>query len=76
VHHPADVGRELLRLGSGQHHAVVERVQKALLGDPAFPLDQVLVHDRDLPGRAAEADEAELEPVAKCLAKADGAGGC
>jgi len=30
-----------------------------------FPLDEILVHDRDLPGRAAEADEAELQPVAK-----------
>ena len=32
VHQPADIGRELLRLGPGQQHAVVERVQK-----PALP---------------------------------------
>ncbi len=69
VHHPADIGGELLGLRARQHHAVVERVQEALLGDPAFPLYQILVHDRDLPGWAAEADEAELEPVAESLGK-------
>ncbi len=71
VHHPADIGGELLGLRSRQHHAVVERVEEALLRDPAFPFDEVLVHDRDLPGRTAEADEAELEPVAKSFAQAD-----
>ena len=35
VHQPADVGRELLRLRAGQHHAVVQRVQEAPLADPA-----------------------------------------
>src|ERR1051326_7953849 len=70
VHHPADVGGELRRLGAGQHHAVVERVQETAFRDPAPALDQLLVHDRDLPGRAAEADEAELEPEAERLAKA------
>jgi hypothetical protein len=42
-------------------------VQEAMLGNPAPALDQLLVHDRDLPGRAAEADEAELEPEAQGL---------
>jgi len=60
MHHPADIRGELLGFRPGQHHAVVERVQKPLFRDPAFPLDKILVHDRDLPGRAAEADEAEL----------------
>ena len=54
VHQPADVDGELLRLGAGQQHAVVERVQEALLAEPAPALDQLAVHDRDLPGRAAE----------------------
>ena len=62
VHEPADVGGELLGLGAGQHHAVVQRVQEPLLADPASALDQLGVHDRDLPGRSAEADEAELQP--------------
>src|SRR5947207_3272594 len=68
MHEPADVGGELLRLRTGQHHAVVERVQEARFGDPAFLLDQLAMHDRDLPGRAAEADPAELPPVGERLA--------
>ena len=67
VHEPADVGRELLRLGTGQQHAVVERVQEALLADPAAPVDELAVHDRDLAGRSAEGDEPELHPEAKGL---------
>jgi hypothetical protein len=42
-------------------------MQEAMFGDPAPALDQFLVHDRDLPGRTAEADEAELEPEAQGL---------
>ena len=37
-------------------------MEEAPLGDPAPPLDQLVVHDRDLAGRTAEADAAELEP--------------
>ena len=72
VHQPADVDRELLRLGAGQQHAIVQRVQKALFADPAFLLDQLGVHDGDLPGRATETDEAELKPEAKRFVEADG----
>ena len=36
VHQPADVRRQLLGFGTGQQHAVVERMQKPLLGDPFF----------------------------------------
>ena len=81
VHQPADVGGQLLRFGTGQQHAVVQRMQEALFADPAAALDQLGVHDRDLPGRAAEADEAELQPEAEGLGKAHArrrgrAGGC
>ena len=68
VHRVADVGGELLRLGPGKRHAEVERVQEAALRDPAPPLDELVVHDRDLPGRPAEADHPELQPEAECLA--------
>jgi len=61
----------LLRLGAGQHHAVVERVQEALLGYPAALLHQFLVHDGDLSGGTAEADEAQLQPVEEGFAKGD-----
>ena len=73
VHEPADVDGELLRLGAGQQHAVVERVQEALLADPAAPLDQLAVHDGDLSRRAAEGDEAELDPEAERLREGDAA---
>jgi hypothetical protein len=69
VHEPADVDGELLRLGPGQQHAVVQGVQKPLFTDPAFLLDQLGVHDGDLPGRAAKTDETELEPVPERLGK-------
>ena len=37
---PADIGRELLRLGTREQHAEVEGVQEARLGDPLPLLDQ------------------------------------
>ena len=75
MHHPADVDRELGRLGAGQQHAVVERVQEAPLGDPAAALHKLLVHHRNLSGRTAEADEAELQPVAEGFAEGNGGRG-
>ena len=66
---PANIDRELLRFGSGQEHAEVERVEKTRLTDPAFLLDQLGLHDRDLPGRSAEANEPELEPEAEGFAE-------
>src|SRR5262245_10145467 len=71
MHQPADVNGELLRLRAGQQHAVVERVQKSFFTQPAPPLDQLTVHDRDLTGRAAEGDEPQLDPEAKRLRERD-----
>src|SRR5689334_22404181 len=65
MHQPTNVGSQLLGRGTGQKHAVVERVQEARFGDPATPLHQLLVHDGDLPRGAAEADETQLEPEAQ-----------
>ena len=70
VHQPADIGRELLRLRPRQQHAVVERVQEPALGDPALLLDQDAMHHRDLPGRAAEAQQRDAQPDAERLARA------
>ena len=55
VHEPADISRQLLRLGARQEHAIVQRVQKASFGNPAPFFDQLLMHDRNLPGGTAEA---------------------
>ncbi len=71
VQKPADVDRELLRFRPRQEHAVREGVKKALLGDPAPPVHEVPLHDRDLAGRSAEADESESEPVAEGLPEPD-----
>src|SRR5262245_25523861 len=68
VHQPADVGGKLLRLGSRQQHAVVERVQKTLLGDPALFFDEDAMHHRDLPGRSTKAEPGNPQPCPKSLA--------
>jgi len=57
VQQPPHVDGELLRLGAGQQHAVVQRVQEPPVADPPPALDELLVHDRDLPSRPAEVDE-------------------
>ena len=66
---PADINGKLDRFGAGQEHAVIERVQKARLTDPFLFLDQLGLHDRDLPGWPAKGNEAELQPEPKCLGK-------
>jgi hypothetical protein len=55
VQQPADVNSELLRLWSREEHAVVQRVQKAVLVDPTLLFYQDAMHDGDLPGRPTEA---------------------
>ena len=70
MHQPADVGGELLRFRARQEHAVIQRVQKSPLGNPSSVHDQFLVHEGYLSSRAAEADEAELEPKGKGLPEA------
>jgi hypothetical protein len=49
-------------------------VEKVLLGNPEFPFNQYLMHDRDLPGRSAETDETGLQPEANGLLKDTGFG--
>jgi hypothetical protein len=41
VQQPPDVDRELVRLGTGQEHREVQRVQEARLVDPSTPVDQL-----------------------------------
>ena len=69
VEPPPEVGGELLGLGPGQEHAEIQRVEKMGVADPAIFLDQLPVHDRDLPGRAAETDESQLDPESQGLRK-------
>ena len=40
MHEPANVSGKLLRLGAGQQHAVVQCMEKPLLGNPPLLLDE------------------------------------
>ncbi len=62
MHQPADIGRELLRLGAGQQRAIIERLQEAVLADPLLLLDDDAMHHRDLSRRAAEAEDGHAQP--------------
>ena len=62
MHQPADIGRELLRLGARQQHAIVERMQETRLPNPSLLLDEDAVHHGDLSGRAAEAQRGDAQP--------------
>ena len=75
MHQPADVGGELLRFRAGQEHAIVQCMKKALFGDPAAFLHQLLVHDGDLTRWPAEANAAEFQPIAQRRAERDGVDG-
>lgn len=68
---PADVGRQLLGLGPGQHHAVIERMQKTVFIDPAFFFHQNAVHQRNLSGRAAKTKQAYAPPDGEGFTKGD-----
>lgn len=72
MHQPADIRSQLLRLGARKHHAVIECMQEAPFGDPAPVLDQLLMHDRNLPGWTTKADETHLQPEGECLPKING----
>src|SRR5690606_27316328 len=62
-------GGQLLRLRPRQEHAVIKGVEKTAFADPAFFLHQNAVHDRDLPGRAAEGEQGDARPHPNRLAK-------
>jgi hypothetical protein len=51
--------------------AVVEGVVEAVVADPFALLNQHLVHEGNLPGRAAETEETDFGPNPEGLAKGD-----
>src|SRR5882757_2963281 len=71
VQQPADIGGKLLRFGSRQQHAVVERMQEAPLRDPVLLLDEDAVHHRDLAGGPAETEHRDAEPYDERFAEGD-----
>ncbi len=75
VHQPADIGRKLLRLGSGQQHAVTQRMQEPRLADPSLLVDDDAVHHRDLAGGPAKAERGDAQPDPGRLAEGDAVSG-
>ena len=71
MHQPADIDRQLMRFGAGQQHAVAQRMQKPALADPFLLVDDDAVHDRDLSGRAAEAERGDAQPDPERFAERD-----
>jgi hypothetical protein len=53
---------ELLCLGAGQQHAVVQCMEKSLLGNPSLLLDKDAMHDADL----GQNSGAQLVPRCAC----------
>ena len=69
VKQPAHVRRELLGLGTGKQHAVIEGVQVPRLADPASLVDEDPVHHGDLPRRAAKTQQPNFQPDQYGVAK-------
>src|SRR5215813_15221646 len=67
---PANVSGQLLGFRTWKEHAVIQCVQEARLADPPSFIDQLSLHDRDLPGRSAEADETKFHPKPECFSEA------
>ncbi|CAA0299536.1 hypothetical protein ALT721_1540052 [Alteromonas alvinellae] len=68
---PADIGGQLLGFRSGQHHAVIQRVQEAALTDPLLFIHQNTVHHRDLAGGTAKAQDGDPQPDTHGLPEGD-----
>jgi hypothetical protein len=69
VQPPTKPGRKLMRLGSRQEHAKIQLLREIRLSDSPTPLDEFAVHDRNLPGGAAESNTRELLPKPHRLAE-------
>ena len=68
---PAEIDGELLRLRTGKQHAEIERVEKASFADPFELFDEQAMHDGNLPGRPAEAQQTDLQPYHQSMIETD-----
>jgi 5'-3' exonuclease len=64
---PPAIRRQLRRLGPGQEHAKIQRMQKFSLLHPPFPFNQFEVHGSNLTRRPSKRSEPQLEPKPKRL---------
>ena len=69
VQQPTGIGRKLLRFRTRKQHGVIQCMQKPGFADPAFFVDENPVHQRNLTGRAAKAEQADFQPDAKRILK-------
>ena len=69
VQQPADIDGQLDGLRPGKQHAIIQGMEKVSGADPAAAVHQLGLHNGDLAGGPAEADEAEFDPKAQGLAK-------
>jgi hypothetical protein len=74
MEHPPAVRGELLRLRSGQQHHVAHRVEESVLAEPTALVHEDALHDRDLAGRASEAERRDTGPHAEALPEGDPVG--
>ena len=70
VQQPADIGRELLRLGPGQQHAVVQRVQEPLSPIQRFSSTRMRCMTAICPAGPPKLSSATRSPDAQRLARA------
>ena len=66
---PTDINGQLLCLGAGQEHAEIKRVKKTRLADPASFLNQLALHDGDLPAGPPKLINPSLSQKRKASAK-------
>ena len=71
VQQPSDVDRQLLGLRPWKQGAERKGMEKALLPDPTFLVDEGALHHRDLTSRAAERLQGDREPGTSGLRKGD-----
>ena len=76
MHHPTDIGRKQLRLGSRERQAIVQSVEKPVSGHPALFLDENAIHGSELDGRTSEAQQGNARPNAEGLPEAHPIGCC
>ena len=66
---PANVNGELLRLGTGKKHAVIQGMEKATITYPAFLFNQISVHNRYLTDRTTKTVKSDVDPDPECFPK-------
>src|SRR5690606_20202695 len=65
-----DMDRHLRGVGAGYQVCGPDEIEKMLPGEPAAAVDDLVLHHRDVRGRSAERDHAELQEEPRDVTKA------